>query len=149
LQLSSIPLQVSPGGLHDPQLQLGEQLRVPLVPQVVPQTPEAPRQHSPMPSSHSPLQLSSTPLQVSGGAVQTPQLQLAEQLRVPLEPQVVPHVPLDPRQHSKSSSQAPSPSSSVPLQASPDAVQVPQVQEALQVRAPGAPSEVVQAPIWP
>jgi hypothetical protein len=149
LQLSSSPLHVSAGGLQAPQLQLGEQLRLPVVPQPVLQGPVAPRQHSPTPSSQMPLQLSSTPLQVSGGGLQVPQLQVELQLRVPLEPQGLLHAPLEPRQHSKSSSHSPSPSSSVPLQASPLALQVPQLQSAPQVRAPGAPSDVVQAPTWP
>jgi hypothetical protein len=125
------------------------QVRVPVEPQPVVQAPEAPRQHSPTPLSQMPSQSSSMPLQVSGGGVQGFQVQNAEQLRVPVDKQTAVHVPVDPRQQSKSSSQRVSPSSSTPLHASPVAVHGPQVQAALQVCEPGAPVDVVHGPAWP
>jgi hypothetical protein len=49
-----------------------------------------------------------------------------------------------PAQQAKSSSHDVSPSSSSPLQTSPDATQVPMAQPALHVAVPGAPVGVVQ-----
>jgi hypothetical protein len=149
LQLSSSPLHVSAGGLQAVQVHEPLQVRVPVEPQLVVQAPEDPRQHSPTLLSQMPSQSSSMPLQDSGGGVQGFQVQDPEQLRVPVEPQTAAHVPVAPRQQSKSSSQRVSPSSSMPLQASPVAVHVPQAQAALQVCEPGAPVDVVQEPACP
>jgi hypothetical protein len=87
-------------------------------------------------------QSSSTPLHVSPPATHDPQVQLAEQTRVPVEPQDVAHVPVDPRQHSWPLSQTASQSSSAPLHVSGGARHGFQVQEAEQVRVPVVPQTV-------
>jgi len=51
------------------------------------------------PSSHRPSQSSSSPLHVSEGGVQLPQAHEAEQVRVPVLPQVVVQLPGWPAQH--------------------------------------------------
>ena len=91
LQSSSTPLQVSAGGVHVPQAQADEQVRVPFEPQEVVQEPVLPRQH-PRPSSQAPSQSSSAPLQVSPGGTHSPPVggwHRSVQVPVPDEPQVV------------------------------------------------------------
>src|SRR5690606_1468592 len=93
----------------------------------------------PTPSSQAPLQSSSMPLQTSAGGEQTLQAHALEHVRVPVVPHEVVHVPLEPAQQAKLSSQLPSQSSSAPLHASTGGVHVPHVQLAVQVRIPLVP----------
>jgi hypothetical protein len=50
------------------------------------------------PSSGTESQSSSRPLQVSAGGAHAPQVQLAPQVRAPVDPQLVVHEPVVPRQ---------------------------------------------------
>jgi len=147
-QSSSMPLHVSDGVLQLPQLHDPEQRRVPDDPQLVVQLPDCPAQHV-KPSSHSPSQSSSAPLHVSEGGLQALQLQLPVQVREPRDPHVVVQLDVAPAQQLKLSSQSPSQSSSSPLQVSDGGVQLPQAQEAEQIRVPDDPQLVVQLAVSP
>jgi hypothetical protein len=142
-QSSSVPLQVSAGGVQEPQEHEEEQVRLPALPQLVVQVPLDPAQH-PQPSSHAPSQSSSRPLQTSAGGVQLPQAQEPLQVLEPVVPQEVEQASVLPAQQAKPLSQVPSQSSSAPLQASAGGVQVPQAHEALQVLEPMVPQKEVQ-----
>jgi hypothetical protein len=116
-QSSSTPLQLSAAAVHAPHPQLESQVCMPLDPQVVVQLLIAPTAQV-NPSSGTPLQSSSMPLQVSAGGEHTPHEQLVLHTRLPVEPQLVMHVPVSPRTHVKASSAVPSQSSSRALQVS-------------------------------
>jgi len=88
-------------------------------------------------------------LQVSAGAVQVPQEQEEEQVRVPVELQVVAQDSVAPLQQENPLSQTVSQSSSAPLHVSAAIPQAPQVHEAEQVRVPVPPQDVVQEPVVP
>jgi hypothetical protein len=96
-----------------------------------------------------PSQSSSVPLHASVGALQEPQAQLPEQVRVPVEPQVVVHEPVVPAQQANPSSQLALQSSSIPLQISAGGEQALQPQALVQVRLPVVPQLVVQDPLVP
>src|SRR5688500_8090102 len=89
-QSSSPPLQTSAGGLHIPHAHDPEQVRDPVVPQLVMQLPDIPAQHA-KPSSQTMLQSSSIPLHISAGGEHALQAQLALQVREPVLPQPVVH----------------------------------------------------------
>ena len=149
-QSSSRRLQLSTGGVHAPQAHPLPQVRVPTLPQTVVQLPSAPAQHAPTPSSQTPSQSSSIPLQTSAGGVHACHEHEPLQLRVPVEPQVVSHDPVEPAQHADVSSQIVSQSSSVPLHTSTGGVQVPHSQPEVQVCVPpGVPHALVQARVAP
>jgi hypothetical protein len=94
-QSSSVPLQASTGARQVPHPQLPEQVRIPAEPQAVVQLPVVPAMQV-KPSSREPSQLSSTPLHASLGGVHIPQPQVPEQIRLPVEPQLVLHGPVEP-----------------------------------------------------
>ena len=97
-QSSSAPLQVSAGGVQDPQAQADEQTRVPLDPHEFVQEPVLPRQH-PRPSSHAPSQSSSIPLQFSAGGVHAlpdGSWQSSVQVPDPVDPQEVVQLTVSP-----------------------------------------------------
>jgi hypothetical protein len=100
-------------------------------------------------SSMEPSQSSSVALHDSVGGEQLPHAQLPEQVRVPVEPQVVIHDPVAPAQHAKPSSQVALQSSSIPLQISAGGEQALQPQEPLHVRVPVVPQLVVHDPLVP
>jgi hypothetical protein len=148
-QSSSTPLHLSPGGMHEPQAQLAEQVRVPVDPHVVAQFPLDPAGHV-NPSSTIASQSSSAPLQVSAGGVQLPHVQLAPHVRVPVEPHVAVQLPVVPLTHCNVSSMIVSQSSSTPLHASGGGAHEPQVHVVLlHVRLPVVPQPVVQLPLEP
>ena len=100
--------------------------------------------------SVAPSQSSSTPfVQFSGGIVQLPQPHVPLHARVPVEPQLVVQLPVEPAQQANPLSQVPSQSSSAPLQISPGGTQLPHVHVELQLRLPVLPHPVVQPPIAP
>jgi len=101
------------------------------------------------PSSTLPSQSSSMPLHVSVGGVQLLQVQVELQVREPVDPQEVVHVPAAPLQQPKSSSQAPSQSSSDPLHTSLGAAQLPHAQAVLHTREPVVPQDVVHDSVTP
>jgi hypothetical protein len=140
-QSSSSPLHVSAGAMQLPQAQPEEHVRLPVEPHDVVHEPVLPAQQ-PRPSSHAPLQSSSWPLQTSAGGEHTLQVQLPLQVRVPVVPQLVMHVPLRPAQQAKVSSHMLLQLSSTPLHASMGGVQAPHVQAAVQVRVPVVPQLV-------
>jgi hypothetical protein len=142
-QSSSMPLHASIGGVHAPQPHDALHVLIPAVPQAVVQLPVVPGMQVDV-SSMRPSQSSSMALQVSAGGEQEPYMQLALQLRVPVEPQLVVQAPIVPGVHSLDSSTRPSQSSSMPLQPSAGGVQAPNVQLALHVREPVEPQLVVQ-----
>jgi hypothetical protein len=141
-------LQLSIGGLQLPHAQLPEQVRFPVEPQLVVQLPISPAIQVWF-SSMEPSQSSSVALHVSVGGEQLPQAQLPEQVRLPIEPQVVTQEPVAPAQQAKPSSQVALQSSSIPLQISAGGEHVLQPQEPLQVRVPVVPQLVVQDPLVP
>ena len=147
-QSSSAPLHVSDGGLQVFHVHEPEQLRVPVLPQVVVQLPVLPAQHW-YPSSHVPSQSSSMPLQVSPGGTQNPQSHEPVHVRLPVLPQVVVQVPDWPAQHAKVSSHSPSQSSSAPLHVSAGGTQLPHMHEPEQVRVPVVPQLVEQLVLVP
>lgn len=140
-QSSSMPLHSSAGGLQVPHAQLPLQVRLPIVPHAVVHAPIRPAQHA-KPSSHTPSQLSSVPLHVSAGGWHAFQLQPALHVRVPLVPQLVVQAPLAPAQQAKVSSHCMLQLSSMPLQTSAGAWQLPHVQVEVQVRVPLVPQLV-------
>jgi hypothetical protein len=123
-QSSSAPLHASPGGVHAPHAHVPLQTREPVVPQLVVHEPLEPAAHV-KPSSTVASQSSSIPLHVSTGGVHVPQPHEALQTREPVEPQLVVHEPVVPRQHAKPSSQPATQSSSIPLHTSVGGVHVP------------------------
>src|SRR5688572_4515462 len=139
-QSSSAPLQVSAGGVQPPgTVQADEQVRVPIVPQLVMHASVVPAQQ-PKPSSQAVSQSSSAPLQISAGGVQLAgTVQLVEHVREPVLPQLVVHERLEPRQHAKPSSHIVSQSSSAPLQVSAGGLHVPHPQLPLQSLVPVEP----------
>jgi hypothetical protein len=147
-QSSSVPLQVSAGGLHPPHEHAAEHVRDPVVPQDVTQLPVVPEGHA-KPSSTLESQSSSTPLHVSEGGAHMPHVQLAPQVREPLLPQLVVQLPDAPATHSRASSIEPSQSSSALLQASGGGAHAPQPQAAEHVREPVVPQLVVHGPMLP
>jgi len=147
-QSSSLPLQVSAGGLQAPQLHVEVHVLVPVLPQLVVQEPLVPLQHE-NPSSHVPSQSSSTPLHVSPGGVHDPQLQELEHTLDPVVPQLDVQEPEDPLQQVKPLSHVPSQSSSAPLQVSAGGLQAPHTHDELHVLVPVLPQEVVQLPVVP
>jgi hypothetical protein len=96
-QSSSSPLHVSEGGVHAFHAHEPEQVRLPVLPQLVVQLPDWPAQHAKV-SSQRPSQSSSLPLQVSAGGTQLPHMHEPEQVRVPVVPQVVEQLVLVPEQ---------------------------------------------------
>jgi hypothetical protein len=116
-QSSSIPLQISVGGVHVPYMQSAPQACVPVVPQLAVQLRLVPWQQ-PMPSSQAPLQSSSMPLQTSAGGEHASHPQRSVQRRLPAVPHAVTQLPVAPRQHVYPSSQPIAQSSSRPLQTS-------------------------------
>jgi hypothetical protein len=147
-QSSSWPLQISGGAMQLPQVHEAVQVLVPVEPQLVVQLPVAPWQQA-QPSSHVPSQSSSWPLQLSAGGTQLPQAQVLLHVRVPVEPQLVVQLDVEPRQQLHPSSHVPSQSSSTPLHVSAGGVQLPQAQDVLHVRVPVEPQLVVQLPLVP
>jgi len=100
--------------------------------------------------SVAPSQSSSTPfVQFSGGIVQLPQPHVPLHARVPVEPQLVVQLPVEPAQHVNPSSQVPSQSSSAPLHTSDGGEQLPHPHVPLHVRLPAEPQLVVQLPVEP
>jgi hypothetical protein len=146
-QSSSAPLHASTPA-HALQLHEPEQLRAPVVPQVVEHAPVAPNTHS-KPSSGAPSQSSSSPLHVSDGPAQAPQVQPVPHVRAPVPPHGGVQAVVEPCTHSKPSSAAPSQSSSRPLHDSAGGPQAPQVQEPEQAWVPIEPHEVEQVPVAP
>ena len=98
------------------------------------------------PSSQLPSQSSSRPLQVSEGGTQLSHPQEVLHECVPVVPQLVVQLPVDPRQQVNPLSQPLTQSSSTPLHVSDGGVQVPHAQELLQVCVPVVPQLVVQLP---
>jgi hypothetical protein len=145
-QSSSTPLQDSIGGWHVPQAQPAPQKRLPVLPQEVAHEPVVPRQQPG--SSQVPSQSSSILLQVSAGGVQVPQPQELLQVCDPAVMHVVVQGWVAPRQQ-PGSSQAPSQSSSLPLQTSAGVWQGSHVQPLLQALDPVVPHEVEQLPLVP
>jgi hypothetical protein len=114
----SIPSsQISIGGVQAPSAHAPSQRRVPAVPHDVVHGTDAPCTQA-KPSSAAPLQSSSMPLHVSAGAAHTLQLQVALQMREPVEPHAVVHEPISPAAHVEASSVSMSQSSSTPLHTS-------------------------------
>jgi len=147
-QSSSTPLQLSVGGTQDAQLQLALHVRRPVDPQLVVQDSDEPVTQA-NPSSTVLSQSSSSPLHVSAGALQLPQEQPDEQVRLPVDPQTVVQEPVEPAQQPKPSSHAPLQSSSLPLQVSAGGEQTLQPQAVSHVREPVDPQLVVQLPLLP
>jgi hypothetical protein len=114
---SSVPLHSSSPVEHVPQAQPGAQVRAPSAPVGVVQAATSPRQQA-RPFSHTPSQSSSAPLQSSAGGAHGSHEQAAEQRLVPVEPQGVAQPSVAPAMQEKSSSVAPSQSSSSALQVS-------------------------------
>jgi hypothetical protein len=150
-QSSSAPLQVSGGGVQAEGEGI-EQLLVhvpdPVDPHTVVQATVLPLTHANT-SSMSVSPSSSRPLQISLVAVHAPQAQDEEHVLVPGAPVVVVQPPMLPWQQPKPLSQAPSQSSSTPLQVSAGGVQGPQAQADEQTRVPLDPHEVVHEPVLP
>ncbi len=118
LQSSSIPLQISAGGMQAPNAQVLSQSCIPVVPQLVVHDSLEPWTQAKV-SSAVPFPSSSQPLQTSG-AVQGPTVQVSVQSWVPSVPQLVVQAkPLEPSAHSMLG-----PSSAVPLQSSSTPLQV-------------------------
>jgi hypothetical protein len=147
---SSAPLQSSLESVHVPHAHDDEHTRIPGCPSTV-QASEVPAQQV-EPSSQLPSQSLSTPSQVSAGGVQAPHAHDDEQTLVPVVPHEAVQEPVAPRQQGKPSSQAPSQSSSVPLQdsgggrqAAPDGTW----QVAVQSPLPAVPHEVVHGTVFP
>jgi hypothetical protein len=117
--------QTSSGGTHAPDsVQAAVQVVVPVEPQVVVQDALVPAQQAKS-SSHRVSQSSSRPLHVSAGrAHSAPGVQLAEQLRLPVEPHEVVQGPRAFAQHPNPSSHVVSQSSSIPLHVSAGGAQV-------------------------
>jgi hypothetical protein len=147
-QSSSAALQLSTGGVQLPQVHAELQVRVPVDPHVLVHEPLVPRAQA-NPSSGVPSQSSSAPLQSSAGGRHAPQAHEAEQVRLPMVPQVVGHPPMLPRMQVKPSSAAPSQSSSIALQDSAGGVHIPQVHIALHVLDPVVPQVVLHGPMVP
>jgi hypothetical protein len=164
-QSSSAPLQVSAGGTHAPQVQLGEQVCVPVELHEVVQlwvapgvhAPEAQPLHAPQVQLGEQVRLSVPPqaqLRVSvvpgeqtpspPQALHEPQEQAVPQVRlcVPQKPQLC--VCVWPRQHSQPLSQPETQSSSNPLHVSAGGAHGPQVQLGEQTWVPVEPQPVVQ-----
>jgi hypothetical protein len=153
LQLSSMPLHVSGGGVHaeaDGRLQSMPHVPVPELPHVVVQVTELPWTHGNV-SSAEPLQLSSRPLQVSAPAEQELPVGISHedvQIPVPVVPQAVVHSTVSPLAQAKPLSAAPSQSSSTPLQVSAGAWQLAAVgyrQSSPHIPVPMDPQVVVHA----
>jgi hypothetical protein len=146
-QSSSTPLQMSAGGVHssgavhDPV-----QTFEPAVPQVVRQSISALAQQS-YPSSQVVSQSSSTPLQISAGGTQGCHEHVPLQDRVPVVKHVVSQGSDVPAQHSESSSQKVSQSSSPPLQVSSGRTHSSHEQDSLHVRVLADPQVVAQESI--
>jgi hypothetical protein len=122
---------------------------VPVLPHEVTQERVAPLRQA-KPSSTLVSQSSSRSLQVSAGAVHTAaSAQPAEQLLVPVEPQVVVQLEGTPAQQAKPSSQRPSQSSSRPLHVSVGGEQALKVQPTPHRRLPVEPQCVVQLDVAP
>lgn len=141
----SIPGEQSPEGAEqEPQVHVDEHTRAP-APHVPEQVSRAPGRHM-KPLSMVPSQSSSIPLQVSTGGVHVPQVQEVEQRRLPVDPQAVGQLSVRPEQQANPLSQAPSPSSSIPLQVSMGIVLEHElhVHPATQRRFPVRPSGVRQ-----
>jgi len=137
-------LHVSAGGVQALQPeQSARHPRVPTVPQLAVQLEVEPDTHAKV-SSVSPSQSSSAALQSSAGGVQAPHVHEAEQSRLPVVPQPVVHVPVEPCRHSNPLSATMSQSSSAPLHTSAGGVQVPdQAQEAVHASVPMVAHAVV------
>jgi len=124
LQSSSTPLQISAGGEQALQPQAPEQVRDPVVPQLVVHEPLLPAQHANV-SSQLESQSSSMPLQASIGGLQVPQLHVGEHVRVPAVPHPVVQLLAVPGIQASVSSMLPSQSSSMALQVSAGGAQAP------------------------
>jgi hypothetical protein len=150
-QSSSSPLQISVGGLQDPQAQELEQVWEPVVAQLVVQNPELPRTQAKV-SSVAVSQSSSSPLHVSIGGVQAAPEGMAQvpvHVPLPVVPQVVAQDTVAPRMQANPLSTTVSQSSSSPLHVSAGGAHVPHAHEALHVREPVEPQVVVQGPELP
>jgi len=153
-QSSSMPLHVSAGGLHAPQLHVALQILVPVEPQPVGQDSVEPRQQA-NPLSHAPSQSSSMPLHVSAGGVQSAgdgMVQSSPHTPVPALPHVVVQLTEVPITQSNVSSAAPLQLSSIPLHISgPEAHALPvgisQVEE--HIPLPSVPQSVMQSTSTP
>jgi hypothetical protein len=147
-QSSSRPLQPSAGGVHvAPIVQVaGSQSSVPVEAQLVVQGIVVPPTH-PKPSSAIPLQSSSRPLQTSAGGMHAVQVQVSSHERMPVDPHEVVQASVAPRTHAKTSSALPLQSSSTALHASGGGVHTDHAHDAVQVREPIVPHEVVHGPI--
>jgi hypothetical protein len=123
MQSSSRPLHTSDGGGHAGPLgisQVAVHAPLPVEPQVVVQATVEPGTQAES-SSVNPSQSSSRPLQPSAGGVQAAgagRVQLAVQVPVPVEPQLVVQATAVPAAQTAGSSVNPSQSSSLPLQIS-------------------------------
>ena len=147
-QSSSLPLQVSAGGVQLLQEHVSEQVLLPVEPHEVVHAPDEPAQQI-KPLSQLPSQSSSLPLQVSAGGVQVPQEHDDEHTLLPVEPHEVVHEPVSFLQQSKPLSQLPSQSSSTPLQVSGGGMQALHMHVDVQLRRPAEPQEVVQKSVRP
>jgi len=122
-QSSSMPLQVSEGGVQSPgpgSVQVSLQRPVPELPQLVVQVRLDPMTQGKL-SSAEPLQLSSSPLQISAPAAQPLPVGISHaevHTPSPVVPQSVTQATSVPRAQAKPLSASPSQSSSTPLQVS-------------------------------
>jgi hypothetical protein len=141
-------LHTSTGGTHTPHAHVAEHMRVPVEPHVVGHIPVEPAAHA-KPLSTTPSQSSSRPLHTSIGGMHVPQAHADEHIRVPVEPHVVGHIPVEPIAHAKPLSTTPSQSSSRPLHTSIGGMHAPHAHIVEHVRVPVVPQEVGHIPIDP